>query len=332
MEILLNNDIPLSSWKDLLERSPHATPFQTPNFYSLLNSVEGYSAQAIAITHNGIVIALAVITIQKETGLKGYFSKRGIIYGGALIDPKFPESIQLLINQVSIHLSKSVIYLEIRNYSNYNYLHSYYQLDNWKFIPYLNCHIDLKDKTLDQLYNNMNYNRRRQIQTSINQGAFYEECSTIDDLTALYDILSELYKNRVKLPLPPFEFFKSFYEQNFGKIFIVKHNNFVIGGSICPILLNKSIFTFYYCGLRYYNKKIFPTHMAIIAAAEFGINNKLKVLDFMGAGKKNEEYGVRKYKQEFGGIINEQNRYLKIYRPFLYRLGIFALKIKKKVF
>ena len=87
----------------------------------------------------------------------------------------------------------------------------------------------------------------------------------------------------------------------------------------------------YYCGVRDYNTKIFPTHLAIMAAIEFGLKNNLRILDMMGAGKPGVEYGVRKYKSEFGGELVEYGRFINIYSPLLFKLGKIGLSILKKI-
>ena len=41
----------------------------------------------------------------------------------------------------------------------------------------------------------------------------------------------------------------------------------------------------------------------------------------MGAGKPDEDYGVRDFKAKFGGELLEHGRYLKIHHSFLYNTG-----------
>jgi len=54
-------------------------------------------------------------------------------------------------------------------------------------------------------------------------------------------------------------------------------------------------------------------------------------LDFMGAGKPETEYGVRKYKMGFGGELFEEGRFQKIMNPGLYKLGKFGISVLSKV-
>ena len=177
----------------------------------------------------------------------------------------------------------------------------------------------------------MKYNRRREIRLSLKAGASFREATSEKEVSLLYNILNNLYTTRVKLPLPSLYFFKKLFLSPIGKVFLVMHNQTIIGGAFCVSYPNNTINTLYYCGIRDYNKKIYPTHLAIMAAIEYGIKNNLKFVDLMGAGKPGDEYGVRKYKEEFGGVLVEHGRYLKIFNPWLYKTGKLGLKTLSKL-
>ena len=50
----------------------------------------------------------------------------------------------------------------------------------------------------------------------------------------------------------------------------------------------------------------------------------------MGAGKPNEDYGVRDFKLQFGGELVEHGRYNNIFNPSLYKIGLLGIKIMAK--
>jgi lipid II:glycine glycyltransferase (peptidoglycan interpeptide bridge formation enzyme) len=106
-----------------------------------------------------------------------------------------------------------------------------------------------------------------------------------------------------------------------GKVFVVLHNGNIIGGAFCLYTEQRSVYTLYYCSIREYHKRIFPAHLSILAAIDFGIKNGLEYLDFMGAGLKEKEYGVRQYKQEFGGEMIEYGRFRKVNNRFMFAIG-----------
>ena len=114
-------------------------------------------------------------------------------------------------------------------------------------------------------------------------------------------------------------------------VFLISLKKMITKINFCYYLKGRSIYTHYYCGLREYGKKIFPTHLAILAAIDFGINEKLQALDLMGAGTPDKKYGVRDYKLEFGGALVEYGRFVMVNNILLYKLGIFALKAKKLI-
>ena len=111
---------------------------------------------------------------------------------------------------------------------------------------------------------------------------------------------------------------------------LVKFQEKVIGGMMCPILNNNSIYEWYVCGLDEEYKEQYPSVMATYAAIEHAKKSKIEMFDFMGAGKPNIPYGVRDFKMEFGGKLVEYGRFLYIRNPFLYEIGKLGVKFLKK--
>jgi serine/alanine adding enzyme len=331
--IKISDNLPNSRWKSFLSANNFTTPFQTPEFFSFYRSIPGYSAEVIAVVEGEEILALCLLTFQQEKGVKSFFSRRAIIYGGPLISDGERGKVALtaLINAINKKFRYKIIYAETRNFNNYDHLKDHFKACGWKYEPYLNFQIELSGKSHDELLGALKYNRRREINISIKEGATFREAENNVEVETLYQILKDLYLDRVKLPLPPLNFFIKMHQSDIGKVFVVLHKNVIIGGSFCFFYPFNSIYTMYYCGLREYHSRIFPTHLAIWAALDFGIKNDLKFLDLMGAGKPSIEYGVRKYKAEFGGEQIEYGRFIKIFDPFLYFLGKLVLRIIKSI-
>jgi len=325
MKILVNDEIDTDLWEEFVSGNPHANPFQTPAFYELVNHAIPSSGQAVCVFDHGKIRALAVVFLQKEKRFRSYFSRRGLIFGGPLIDPDCTEALNPLLEAISLLLRRRVIYIETRNLSDYEEYITKFSNSGWIYSNHLNCILDIKDR--ESVYNQMNATRRRQIRQSLKNGASYEVCRGLNDLEEFYSLLNKFYTKVIRLPLPPPEIFKAFFQYNFGKIFVVRHNGRIIGGSICPILENKTIYSYYYYGLKDYHKNIYPSHLSIVAAIEYAVDNNLGKLDFMGAGKSGTDYGVRDYKLQFGGHLVEYGRFIRIERPSLYRIGKMGLGI-----
>lgn len=324
---LFNKEVSIQSWMDIFTNSAFSNPFQSPEFYEAYNSIANHSADVFAIEDEGKITSLVIVTLQKEKGLLGFFSRRGIIYGGPLISNTNHESLVVLLQWVTSYYKTKLIYIEIRNSFSYNNLKQSFLDSKWILEPHLNVQLFLDSKSVDDILNLMTYNRRREIKMSLKENTLVNISDSLDEIDKFYTILSDLYRTRVKVPLPQKDYFLSLKNSSIAKIFIVKHNNNVIGGAFCITDSINSINTLYYAGLRDYHKKIFPTHIAIMGVIEYAVKHNLKTIDFMGAGKPEIKYGVRDYKIQFGGSLVEYGRFIHIFNPFLFRLGIFGLKI-----
>lgn len=331
MEILQHNDISREKWNLLLSEGSFASPFQTHEYFDLVGKIEGSDAEVFALSDFGKIKVLMVVTLMKESGLLGFFTRRGIIFGGPVIYNLSTDELSFFLTEAGKLLKGKAIYLETRNFFDYSFYKDSFLKSGWSYVPYLNVKLDLDGITKEQLPSLFKYNRRREIKQSILNGATYHLCTKEEEIFGVYQILHKSYRKNVKLPLPSYDFFLEFFKSKILKVFVVRHKERIVGGAFCLILPAKGLYTFYYCGQRDYHKRIFPTHLAILAALEYAVENKIPVVDFMGAGKPDVEYGVRKYKLEFGGDLVEQGRFLKILNPILYILGKLGLRVMKAI-
>ncbi len=328
-ELLRDNDIPADMWLSLLEKSPHATPFQTPEFYSLINSVSGMSGHAFAVAENDKLTALAVAAVFAGRGPVGFFSRRAIIYGGPLLLPGEHESLEPLLGLISGVLSRKAIYIETRNYSDYGECRTVFGRNGWSYVPYLDIRIDTAD--YDSMTSALSASRRRQIRKGAASGAEIKEAVSLTDVEAFYRLLKDHYDKRVRKPLMPAEFFIEAFRREFGKFLLVCYGERIIGGIFCPLLEGRSIYEFYVCGLDHEFRELYPSVMATWAAMEYASRNGIPFFDLMGAGKPGEDYGVREFKTRFGGRQEEFGRYLFINKPILYRIGRAGVKMMGKL-
>jgi lipid II:glycine glycyltransferase (peptidoglycan interpeptide bridge formation enzyme) len=273
-----------------------------------------------------------VVDKVSEKGIQFFFSRRAILYGGPLTsDLNQREALNLLLKSLQTELHDKVIYIEIRNFKDYSAYSSVFTGLKWEYIPWLNIRKKLDFTDLSSLLASFNYNRRREILLTLKSGLTYGESNIKEDLSKVYRILKKLYKKRTGLPLPSLKYFEDLIETGLMKLFTVSDQGKIVGGSFCLVMPKEAIFTYYYCGERPYKPKTYPTHLAVLAAIEYGMKNGIKYLDFMGAGYPDEQYGVRNYKLEFGGNLIEEGRLLKVENKILYYLGVMAINMRKKL-
>ncbi len=329
---LRNESIDLLKWQELVQNSRYANPFQLPQFYGFCNSTPNHRGFAGAVVgENKEYYALCVADIIQERGLTSYFSRRAIIYGGPLMSEDCQEqALAFLLENLHQELKDKVIYIEIRNFKDYSGFRAVYTQKEWQYIPYQNVRNNLCNKNLNDLLGEFKYSRRREIKLTVEAGLSYQETQNEKDIKEIYSILKDIYKRRTGLPLPSLQYFIDFNKTGLLKVFKVEDQGVIVGGSFCVVLDKEGIYTFYYCGIRDYKPNVFPTHLAVLAAMEYGIKNDLKYVDFMGAGKPGTEYGVRNYKLGFGGDLVEEGRYLKVENKLLYRMGTRVIDFRKR--
>ena len=329
IKLLTYHDIDPQQWQALIDRSPYATWFQTKEAYEFYaanpNEMKSF-AVGIKEDNNLKGLVVGYITNEKNS-IKQFLTRRAIIIGGPLLDKNISDEVLKILLLALKRLLMDVIYIETRNFNDYTQWKSIFEHCGFAYQPHLNFH---QDCTKENILSSMSESRRRQIKKAIKNGVEIVEASSIKEVKAFYDILFDLYRNKVKTPLFAWTFFKDFYIQSYGKYFLVKYQDTIIGGIMCPILQDKAIYEWFVCGLDDVYKNQYPSVMATYAAIEYANKHNIPLFDFMGAGKPSEAYGVREFKARFGGELVEYGRFLCVRQPLLYYIGKLGVKLLKK--
>lgn len=330
ISIVKQDKILIESWEVLLFRSSVSSFFQTKacyDFYSELNFLKPF---LYGVSENGKLVGLACGYFIADGGVvKRFFSRRAIIPGGLLLaDDISKEALILLLKELKIDLSAQAIYIEIRNYADYSPFKDILQQEGFDYLPHLNIQVPVTD--VSSAFDQLSTTKKRQVRQTEKSGATCYLSDNQDDMIDFYQILKKLYKQKVKKPLFPAEFFHKIAKQDFIRFFVVKHNEKVIGGILC-VTNGKVIYEWFICGDENPGRNIYPSVLATWKAIEYGASNGFAYFDFMGAGKPNEHYGVRDFKTQFGGMVLEQGRFQYQCKPLLYRFSKSMLQIIRKI-
>ncbi|NMC60027.1 MAG: GNAT family N-acetyltransferase [Candidatus Methanofastidiosa archaeon] len=328
MKVLAGDEISRELWDNFISSNPFTTPFQTPRFDDFYNSVTNHSADVFAVDDEGSIVSLMVVTFQKEKGLKSFLSGRIIVYGGPVLKENTYTGISLITAEIKRKYKKKAVYIEIRNLKDYSNYFTEFESAGWKYIPYLNFRVLCSSESV--IWSNLNRLRKRQIKRSIANNVHIGVAKGITEVKELYNLLYELYTNKIGKPIFSENFFTGLFKSGLCKVFIVKAGNKIIGGHIC-LYDENVIYDWYGCGLDKEYRDYAPSTMAVYAALLDGAFYNLKYFDFMGAGTPGEKYGVRDFKEQFGGEKVEYGRYRIILRPALFYLGKFGIKLLSKL-
>lgn len=324
------SEIDRLQWKELVDQSVTASFFQTPEcveFYSTLSFIKPF---VFGVSENNKLVGILSGYITSNGNfIKRFFSKRAIVCGGLLLDKNISETaLKELLDAAIKTLRRKVIYLEIRNYNNYSNYKQIFEASGFTYTPHLNFHIPTPN--VETALKNLSTTRRREIKLSVKSGAVWYETTKQQDILDYYKILEDLYIKKVKTPLFPIEFFEKLIHHLNGKLFVIKLNDEIIGGSVCVALPDRTLYEWFVCGLDGQYKNVYPSTIATWAAIEYAAKNDFSCFDMMGAGKPDDGYGVREFKSKFGGELVEYGRFLYISIPVLFKVGKIAIRFMRR--
>lgn len=354
MKKLFVNNIDRAEWSRLVASSATGTWFQTPKAYDFFASMPDlFLPFVVGVANNPSIHQSSNPSLQtlravccgyvtkERSALKQFFTRRAIIIGGpALADDATEEEVEALMSAIKDCLSfshslihsflHSPIYIETRNFNDYSRWKNAFAAAGFDYQPHLNFHVHT-DQPWDTIEANIGKHRKKYIRLSFRDGATIEENPAIEQVRAYYDILSDLYRTKVKMPLLPWSFFEKLYYCENCKYLLVIYNGLVVGGSICMLLQNHGVYEWYACGKDGIFKNIYPSSVTKYAGMKYAYDNDYAIFDMMGAGKPNEEYGVRDFKAEFGGELVEYGRFLCVTIRLLYKVGLLGIYILKLI-
>lgn len=320
MQIFQNENIDLIAWNKLISESPTTSWFQSYECYRFYTNLSFLSPFVFAVEEKNELTGLICGYLIAEKGFMiNYFSRRVIIPGGVLLSKNISEiALEKLLLKVKSEFQRKAIYVEMRNFHDYSDFKSVFERTGFNWHPHLNYQIALTN--IDEVFSGISDTRKRQIKQSFREGVIYQLTFDKQDIKDFYLILKHVYRNKVRLPLFPFEFFETVVLKSFGKLLIVKCNNKVLGGILC-VGTGNTLYEWFVCGLDKNITNIYPSVMATWAGIEYATKNDYKTFDFMGAGKPKIEYGVREFKARFGGKLVEHGRFRHVFNPLFFKVA-----------
>jgi lipid II:glycine glycyltransferase (peptidoglycan interpeptide bridge formation enzyme) len=243
----------------------------------------------------------------------------------------------LLLKALVKVVEKRSVFIQFRNFTDQSENLGVFIKNGFIKLERLNLLVDTSSEKVVKDY--MSESRRRQVRKGLKHGARSREAKSIEEVRVFYDILHDLYKNKVKKPLPEWSFFENFYRlsqdaKGPGVILLVEYRGKIIGGILCPVTEGKVIYEWYVCGLDHEYPEAYPSVIATWSAIDYAIKNNIPQFDFMGVGIPSRPYGVRDFKKRFGGEMVNYGRFSRINNKTLYHiaeLGYNVLAVFKKI-
>ena len=335
-EIFIVNTIDENTWREFLSKQDQSNIFHTPEMFRVWNKAKGCSAKLwVALDSSGHVLALfAPVDI---TLLKGPFHRlttRSIAYGSVLRVPDEigKEALVALLRSYSTTPSRQSLFTELRNLTDLSEIQPELCQCGFEFEEHLNFLNDLNCST-EELLQGIGSRTRKNIRRGLRKGnVSVEQLTDRSQLNVWYGLIQKTYRS-VGVPLADRSLFEAAYDilipENMIAFWLARIGTEYVAAS--AELLFKDVIYGWYGGVdRDYSKEM-PGEILMWRILEWGAMNGYKLYDFGGAGKPDEEYGVRDFKAKFGGQLVCFGRNMKIHSPHLLRLSEWGYDIYQKI-
>ena len=303
--------------------------FQSREFYRFISSCEQFAPFRFSVSRDGREVGIIQGFIQKDGGvLKRFLSRRAIINGGPYLSEEITEDeVKELLNRCRKGLKGKAIYIETRNFSDYSRYQRLFEECGFVYEPHYDFVVNTQ--TLEVAEENLGKSRKRDVRTSLRDGATIVEEPSQVQVEAFYEVLQNLYRTKVKTPLFSRDFFIRLSREPFSKFLLIEYQGEIVGGTVC-VFDDETVYEWFACGKDGMFKNIFPSTLATWAGIRFAAQTDHQRFDMMGAGAPGDKgYGVRDFKAKFGGELVEYGRFKCILNKPLYSIGKLGVKLMK---
>jgi serine/alanine adding enzyme len=329
-------------WNQLV---PTAHFFQGPVYARLVNESRIYRHGLVIVEQEDLNWAglISFILLHEYRYIFPVLTTRAVVYGGPVLsehltEPEKRRCVDMALACLTEALKNRCLYIQFRNFTDTTAFSGLFIQHGFRFSDRLNL---LKPiATVEKARMGMSASRRRQVKLSTKNGLIIKQAETPEEIDRLYLLLKQLYREKVRKPLPAKRFFHQFFRlasaENCGMVLLAEYRGEIVGGIVSPYTPGRSCYEWYVCGLdrEYAADRIFPSVALTWAAMEAGYAAGCNTFDFMGMGMPDKPYGVRDFKARFGGVWVNHGRWIRINNPLRYKIteiGYNLLRLLKRV-
>lgn len=310
-------------WDCFVSGHPDGTIFQTSLYFRIFEKQKAFQPVAVLLKDEAqnVTGVLSGIIQYQLTGAFKKLTSRCIVMGGPLVQGNDQGLIKMIIAAFDKYIGRKVIYAQFRNLFDVRFAADAFTGLHYKYSKHLNFLADLT-RPEDTLWKDIHKQKRYEIRRTSREGLSFKQITTLSDLKTSYDLLSKIYK-RIKLPVFPFQVFEKAFNiltpEKMAAFFGAYLGDKLIA-TMYTLCYNGRIYN-YFAGADHAHYDKFPNSMIPWQVMLWGKSQGMTIFDWGGAGKPGVPYGVRNYKEKFGGQLVNYGRYEKIYKPLLFQMA-----------
>lgn len=336
MDIQIVRSTPDEAWRRFVDQHPQGNIFHTPEMFQVFANAQGYQP-ALWVAVDGGDRPLALLPLVRVTVIGGplrRFTTRAVAYGSLLSAPG-PEGSQALVMLLETYkreMGTGVLFTELRNLSDLGPLQPVLDESGFLFEDHLNYLVDL-DRSPEAVLQGIGRRTRKNIRRAIRQGqVIIEEVSRREQVAICYDLLQKSYA-AAQVPLADRSLFEAafdvLYPRGMVKFLLAWIGEECVAGAV-ELVFKDTIYGWYSGVDRDYSSYV-PNELLMWHILEWGAANGYRRYDFGGAGKPDEEYGVRDFKAKFGGELVCFGRNVHVHAPIRLAMSKVGYQIYRRV-
>ena len=299
-------------WSAFVNHHPDGRIFHTPEMHRVFAETRGHRPEVWAtLDEAGEIRALITpVAIDTLRRLLRALTTRVVAFAGPLVEGGAGEreALHALLDTYRHRTRRRVLYTEIRHLVDAEDLAPVLAACGFDHERHLNFLVDLTAPE-DALWQRVAPSARRNVRRAQREGVAVGEVADPTRVAGGYEVLREVYR-RIRVPLPDRTLFEAAVRV-LGPLGRMKFLTASLGHrtiGVLTLLLYKGVATYWYTGtLRAFascRAGDLLTWHAIVSARRAGCRE----LDFGGAGRPDEPYGVRDFKAKYGGRLVDFGR------------------------
>jgi serine/alanine adding enzyme len=331
--VKITHELHEEDWKHFINQHPQGNIFHTPEMFQVFERAEGFQPTLwAAVKHDGQIEALFTPVLVTLNNLIRRFTTRAISYGSVLCLPS-NEGRQALSSLLDSYLHENrgtCLFTELRNVSDIEAEQPVLREHGFVYEDHLNYLIDLA-RPSEAVFQDIGARTKKNIRHGLNRGEVnIREATEPKELEICYNLLNQTYQS-ARVPLANRSLFKAAFDLLHPKR-MIRFTLAYVGEAPAAVsveLLYKDVMYGWYGGMDRSFSKYVPNELLMWHILKWGSENGFRLYDFGGAGKPNDEYGVRDFKAKFGGKLVCYGRNTYVHQPGLLWLSTQAYQVMR---
>jgi serine/alanine adding enzyme len=335
-EITITKNLPEDYWRAYVNKHPEGNIFHTPEMFHVFERAKKHQPELWAATSHGEILAMFLpVRIVLMNRLLSPLTTRSVSYGSILYSPgpMGEAGLSKLLNTYTREVSRPLLFTELRHITNQQAAQTTLTQAGFRYENNLNYLLDL-NRPAEEIFKNMGPRTRKTLRHALNnKEVTVEEITERSQIKTIYNLLKSTYL-AARVPLVDFSLFEAafdiLYPLGMIRFTLVRVKGMPASAS-ADLYYKNTIFGWFNGTDRAYaayrTNEILTWHLI-----EWGANHGYHIFDFGGAGRPEEEYGVRTFKAKFNGTLVNYGRNVYIHSPLLMNVSKIGYRLTRGIF